>query len=377
MKGSEPGNLALVLSGGGARAAYQVGVLKAVAEMAPDLKIPILTGVSAGAINAIFLAAHDGSLEESVRALTDEWSGLTSRKVYSLPPFELFRVVKNWLLNLVAGRSAPATANRGLLNMQPLCEYLSARIRLGMIDEKITRGDLRAVALSTNCYTTGTIVTFVHGADDIRTWRRARRVAVREPLTMDHVMASSAIPLVFPAVQLNGRYFGDGSIRQTAPLAPAIHLGARKVIAISMRARGKAGQISSGIRGEPTALQLMGVLLHSIFLDTLDADAERLERINTILKDLPGDVEPPAGLGVVDLLMLRPSRDLGSMAENVTLDFPPLVTWLLRSMGGQRRGNADFMSYLAFDPGYTSALMDLGYEDSRAQQARILRFLER
>ena len=366
-------DLALVLSGGGARAAYQAGVVCAMAERAPELSVPILTGVSAGAINTISLASHPGSFSESAKALRDEWSRLTIDQVYRVQMQGVWRPALRWLGRRLFRREHD-TVVRGLFDMSPLCEFLSDQRDLANIEAKIRRGEVRAVALSATCYGSGETITFVQGIDDLPMWQRSQRKAVRQALTWDHVLASSAIPLVFPAVQLGQAHYGDGSVRQAAPLAPAIHLGARRILAIGMRPVWGRRRVQRTVGEYPSAAQIIGTLFHAIFLDALDADAERLERVNRTLEGLPAG-SLPDGLRPIDLLVLRPSQDLGAMARPHWNRLPPVMRSLVRSIGGRREGSADFLSYLLFDPAYTEPLMELGYEDTMVNWDEIERFL--
>ncbi len=319
---------ALVLAGGGARAAYEVGVLAGVADRAPGLEFPIVTGVSAGAINAVHLAAHPGPLAAAVGALRAQWSRLVVERVYRIRPGRLARGLLLGAAHTALGRGGEAAAVRGLLDMSP-------------------------------------------------TWQRALRYAVRSRLTLDHVMASAALPILFPAVRIGDGFYGDGSLRQTAPLAPAIHLGARAILAVTQRSdpeRPPSPPPAPAPREYPALAEVIGLLLHAIFLDALEADAERLERVNRLVTALP-EAQRPDGLRPVRLLMLRPSRNLGGLAAGCGVKLPPLVRWLVRGMGGQRATAVDFLSYLLFDPAYTNALIELGYDDVRAQWPLIERFL--
>lgn len=370
-----PDPLALVLSGGGARAAYQVGALAALAEIAPDLHISIITGVSAGAINAVALAGRRGPLPAAVRLLRRDWERLRPRDVFVVRPLSLARATARLALHAAIGRRRGGPAFRGLLDPSPLARYLHRHIRFVGIADNIARGHLRAVALSATSYGDGATVTFVQGAAHMPTWSRARRHAVRTALGVEHVLASSAVPLIFPAVRLEGRYFGDGSVRQTAPLAPAIHLGARRIVAIGLRALAGARSEPPGPGAYPSSAELFGLLFNSIFLDALDADAERLERVNRSLACLAPADRAATGLRAIGLLLLQPSRDLGAMARGYAVHLPPFVAAVVRAMGGRRAGAADFVSYLLFAPPFTSDLMDLAYHDTLARRGEVERLL--
>lgn len=367
-------DLALVLSGGGARAAYQAGVVSAIAERVPELTIPILTGVSAGAINTMALVTHPGGFGESAAALRAEWSRLTIEQVYRVRVENIWGSALRWLGRRLRGR-ARETVVRGLFDMSPLRDFLSVRRELANIDAKIGRGDLRAVALSATSYGTGETITFVQGTAGLSMWSRSQRRAVRQPLGWDHVLASAAIPLLFPAIEIGTAFYGDGSVRQAAPLAPAIHLGAARILAIGMRPVWARRHMSADAGEYPSTAQILGILFHAIFLDALDGDAERMERVNRTLARLPAGTAVPDGLRPVELLVLRPSRDLGVMARPHWHRLPPVMQRLVRSIGGKREGSADFLSYLLFDPAYTVPLMELGYEDAMADWDSIERFL--
>jgi NTE family protein len=371
----EPQTRALVLGGGGARASYEVGILSAIADRVPTLEFPILTGVSAGAINAAYLAAHPGSFAEAVRALRADWLQLVADRVYRVRPLRvgpaLLRVLAAFALRR---RTDPATV-RGLVDIQPLREFLAAIINFAGIDPKIAAGRLQAVALSATAYGSGETVTFVQGPPDAPTWQRAMRQGVRASLTLDHVMASAALPVLFPSVRLDGVFYGDGSVRQTAPLSPAIHLGARGILVITQQGDPRQPVTAAVPREYPTFAEVVGLLLHAVFLDALEADVERLERLNRLLARVPA-APPPEGLRPINLLVLRPSRNLGALARGSGATLPPLLRWGVRMMGGEQAAGADFLSYLVFDPAYTNTLIELGYADAQAGWERIERFLD-
>lgn len=366
--------LALVLSGGGARAAYQAGALRAIAEHRPDLQIPILTGVSAGAINTAFLAAHPGPFAKAADDLSAAWMRLYPHEVYRVRPLHIGRSLVRWALDMLLQRRKGPPALRGFIDLDPLRRFLLRSMAFEGIQRNIQSSRLRAVALSATCYNSGQTVTFIEGDDSIELWNRHLRGARRERLTADHLLASAAIPIIFPAIRLGNAFYGDGSVRQTAPLAPAIHLGARKIVAIAMRS-GTAAQRDVLVDEEyPFAAEIFGMLLHSVFLDTLEADRERLETINELLERC-GSVDPRSRLRLVDLLMLYPSRDLGAMARDVPMELPRLAQLLVSAVGGARARSPDFMSYLMFQPSYTGMLMELGYEDTRKRRDEIEGFL--
>jgi NTE family protein len=368
------GPLAVVLAGGGARAAYQVGVLSAVAEAYPDLDIPIYTGVSAGGINTGYLAAHPGPFADAVEGLRAEWGRLVPDNAYAIRPMHIGRAAARWARNMLLGRSTGPPVLRGVLNMAPLGAFLASIFEPEGIHRNIQAGRLRAVAVSATSYTTGQTVTFLEGTADVPTWERAMRVAVRTRLTLRHLLASAAIPIIFPAVKIDGAYYGDGSVRQTAPLAPAIHLGAGRILAVAMRAGARAERPAQTAYSYPVAAEVFGLLLHSVFLDTLDADAERLQRINFLLHSLPPGAETH-GLREVGLMMIRPSRDVGALARGYALHVPRGVEFLIRSVGGGDIRASDFLSYLLFHQGFIQALTELGYEDTRRRRGELEDFL--
>ena len=369
-------HLALVLSGGGARGAYQVGVLAGLAERLPGLEFPILSGMSVGAINTFYLAAHPGPLSAAVDGLRAEWDRLTSDAVYRVRPVRLARSMVRWAWHGVTGRRRGPVAIHGLADTEPLRAFLEQCVDPRGIHANIAYGRLRSVALSAMSYTTGRPVTFVQGASDTPTWERAHGSAVPASLTVDHVMASAAVPIVFPAVRIGAEFYGDGSIRQTAPLAPALSLGARAIVAIGLTsARTVASPARAG--DYPSAAQSLGLLFDAIFLDALDADAERLDRVNVLLAALPPEAPAPDGLRPIELLLLHPTRDLADLAAGQGRLLPPGVRRIVRALGGQRDAASDFLGFLLFHPIHTSRLVEAGYDDVRAQWPTIERFFEK
>ncbi len=374
-----PGDLGLVMGGGGARAAYQVGFLRHLARTHPHLRIPYITGVSAGAINAAHLASHHGSFLQAVSELTHLWGDLRVEDVFRVDSRSLVWNLARWAGQLISGGMGGAPRVRGLVDTSPLRRYLSEAMHcvdgeLTGIRYNLDAGRLRAVALSTSNYTTGQSVTWVQGRD-IGEWERPMRRSRRTTLTVEHVMASAALPLFFPAVSLEGGWYGDGGIRLTAPMSPALHLGARRLIAISTRHRKSVLEAEEPVvRGYPPPAQVVGVLMNSIFLDLLDHDALRLERLNKLLAELPE--EKRHGLRPVRLFIQRPSEDLGRLADRYEPRLPGAFRFLTRGLGTRETRSPDFLSLVMFQPDYLRALMEIGERDAEAQADELARFLE-
>ena len=373
-----PRDLGIVMGGGGARAAYQVGFLRFLARRYPELQIPYITGVSAGAINAALLASHHGTFLQAVEELSQLWGNLTVEDVFRVDTRSLATNGIRWLMQLVSGGIGRVPQVRGLVDTHPLQEYLTEVLHavhgeLTGIQYNLERDRLKAVALTTTSYSTGQSVTWVQGSH-ISEWERPQRKAHRTVLTVDHVMASSALPLFFPAIQLGDAWYGDGGLRLAAPLSPALHLGARRIIAISTRYDRSAEEAEEhSTLGYPPPAQVAGVLLNSIFLDLLDHDALRLEQVNRLLADLPRDkwenLEP------VRLLTLRPSCDLGNLANEHEARLPRGFRFLTRGLGTKQTRSPDFLSLVLFQPDYLRTLIEVGEADAMAQADKISEFL--
>lgn len=375
-------NVGLVLSGGGARAAYQVGAVRALAEMFRGQAPPfnIFAGLSAGAINSATLASQADNFDRGSALLTDTWAQLTPDAVYRTETTKLAGLGVRWLKDLTMGGMLGASRVNYLLDNAPLRELLSRRLDLARIPQHVASGALRGVAVSATNYLTGTIVSFFDGAPEINPWIRHDRIAFREPITMDHVMASAAIPVFFPPVSINGRLFGDGGVRMTTPVSPAIHLGADKILAIGIRYARTTDQTLTLNRDAcadfVSVAQIGGVLLNALFLDSLDNDLERLQRINRTLGFIPEEARKnhPDFLRRIPALSLRPSKDLGRLAADEYKRFPSMLRHLLRGIGAAGDSGWDLLSYLAFQPGYIGLLMELGYDDTRARRDEIEAF---
>ena len=372
------GGLALVLSGGGARGAYQVGVLRFLARRYPELQIPVITGVSAGAINVALLAQHHGTFPQAVEELRAIWSELTPDRIFRVDAPALLKNMGRWSVRLV-GAGVVEPRARGLVDTEPLRQLLEETLKpvngeLTGIDYNLHRGSLRAVALGTTNYTTGQSVAWVQGRE-IETWQRPARRAVQTRLMVDHVMASAALPLFFPAVQIGAHWHGDGGIRLTAPLSPALHLGAHKILAIANRhAQTYREAATPVVAGYPPPAQVMGVLYDSVFLDLVDQDAVRMQRMNLLLKKLPA--KEREGMRVVELMVMRPSRDLGALAADYEPRLPRAFRLLTRGLGTRETATPDILSLMMFQDDYVKRLIALGERDAEARAEEFDQFLD-
>lgn len=375
-----PTELALVLGGGGARGAYQVGVLRAIAARYPSLSIPILVGISAGAVNATHLASHPGPFHASMEALVRHWLSLTPDQVFRVDLSSLASNVLRSGLRLIAGGQAHPEQLRGLVDTAPLRTFLERVLErnadgtLPGIARNLDEGRLRAIALCGTSYTTSQCVTWVQGRD-ITHWERPQRRGVQADLTVDHVMASTALPLLFPATRVGSEWFGDGGIRLTAPLSPALHLGASRIITIATRYDRSATEAARAqVAGYPPPAQVLGVLYNAVFLDLIDQDVLRMERLNRLVERLPP--EHRHGLRAIDMLVLRPSRDLGQLAGEYEPRLPKVFRFLTRGLGTKKTASPDILSLMMFQADYLQRLIELGEADADAQWDRIAAFLE-
>lgn len=376
-------NLGLVLTGGGARAAYQVGVIQALSEIAHPIETPfkVITGVSAGAINGAYLMSRADEFQVAAKGLWELWSSLESRRVYRTDAGSIASLGSKWLSTVgMGGLLKPKRANH-LLNTEPLRQLLQEELHLDKLQGFFKSGVLRGASVSATNYATGTAISFFDGVEDLKPWARSTRLGLRTPLTVEHIMASSAIPVFFPPVKLEGTPFGDGCIRLTSPVSPAIHLGAERIIAVGiryLRSQSQTIEINTQIKKDDlTIAEIGGVLLNAVFLDSLETDVERMERINQTLSHFTDDMREklPNQLKQIPILTLRPSQDLGQLAKGTLKEFPPLLRFLLRGVGAKEDKGWDLLSYLAFEKVYTTQLIDLGYLDTIQKKNEIAEFM--
>lgn len=376
-----PGDLAIVMGGGGARAAYQTGVLRFLSKRFPNLNVPIITGVSAGAINAAHLASHHGTFEQAIVELEGLWGGLHVDDVFRTDMKSLGRQGLRWGRQLISGGHGGPPRVKALLDTHPLREFLTeafhaVRGELTGVRYNLARGTLKAVALSASNYTTGQSVTWIQG-EGIKEWERPLRRSRLTTLSVEHVMASAALPLLFPAVEIGSSWYGDGGIRLSAPLSPALHLGAKRILAISTRYDKTFAEADHpNVVGYPPPAQVAGVLLNAVFLDLLDQDARRLEMVNNLLSKIPEQERSKLGMRHVDLVTMRPSVDLGLLANQYEPQLPKTFRFLTRGLGTKETESPDFLSLVMFQPDYLHHLMAVGEADAAAREEELAALLE-
>lgn len=381
----------LVLTGGGARAAYQVGVLKAIAQIRRECDapggnpFPVITGTSAGAINAAALACRAADFDEGVRAIAEVWENFHAEQVYRADSIGVMRTGARWLTMLSVGwviarwrRMRP----RSLLDNTPLVGLLQRLVSTEKLREAMADGHLHALAVTASSYGSGMHVTFYDALQDIVPWTRSQRIAVRHEIGVAHLLASSAIPFVFPAVPLiiqdQIEYCGDGSMRQAAPISPAVHLGAQRILVVGAGRMHEPPGVRAGSSEYPNLAQIAGHALSNIFLDALAVDVERLQRINATLRLLPPDALARTTLRPIEVLVIAPTQRLDDIAAKHLDSLPVPVRTMLRAVGvsgkGQDARGAALASYLLFESAYTRELVALGVADTLARRAEVLAF---
>ncbi len=367
----------LVLSGGGARGAYQAGVLKGIAEICKDAGIaqpfPIITGVSAGAINAAYLAARCDNFSNAADDMVKMWSTITADRVFKTDALSAGRSGLKFLTDATLGAFYRKKFARSLLDTSPLAKFLDQQIPYGRIDQNLKDGHLAALSVTAMNYSNSTSINFVQTATEVPMWERSRRKSERAWIGTPHVMASAALPLFFPPVAVGEDHFGDGCLRNTAPLSPAIHLGAERLLVVSVRRPdGLTPPPTTTI--EPTVARVLGVVLNALLLDAVDVDMERMARVNQTLSLVPEAERTRLELKKVDYLWLRPSKDIGHLAGELFDRLPSVIKYLIGGLGSSKEAS-EMTSYLLFDPDFCGQLVRNGYEDAIGGSQALLAFL--
>ncbi len=367
----------LVLTGGGARAAYQVGVVKAVRDILGNPvknPFPILCGTSAGAINATTLAVFADNFSRGVANLLEVWENMHCHHIYRTDVAHVMRSGARWLTAMMLiSRRNPVS----LLDSAPLREMLERNLSFERIQDHIDSGALYAVSVTASGYTTGQSVSFFQGGSGLEGWERNQRIGAAVTLKLDYLLASSALPFIFPAVKVHREYFGDGSVRQIAPISPALHLGADRVLVVGTgRQTPELARARSNVY--PSVAQIAGHALNSIFLDGLSVDLERLERINRTLKLIPPQKLSEANLELrpVRVLFISPSQPLERIAARFVHELPRTVRFILRPTGALNRSGSNLVSYLLFEESFCRTLIDLGYQDTIGREQEVRSFFE-
>ena len=373
-------DIGLVLPGGGARCAYQVGVLKAIAEMLPKgspCPFPVISGTSGGAVNAVVLASRARRFGHSVAELEKVWSNFRTHQVFRSDAQTILKTGARWLFNLSTGGML-GSPPRSLLDNEPLRQLLTRYLRFSHIQDSIDRGLIDALAVTAAGYSSAKSVSFYQGKHELEPWSRVRRLGVPADLRLDHLMASIAAPLIFPGVQIGQEYFGDGAMRQAAPLSPAVHLGANRLLVIGVR--NEQPDPPPG-PDEPVPYpglgRVAGYMLDALLMDGLSSDLERLARLNYVINDRPGRVLEGQfeSLRSIDALIMYPSQDIREIALRFLHEMPRAVRLLMGALGALNYGGRQLVSYLLFEAGYTRALIRLGYEDAQARREQLQSFL--
>jgi len=377
---SQKPKLGLVLPGGGARAAYQVGVLRALAHILPKnapSPFPIITGTSAGSINAVALAIHAQNFRKGVLRISRVWENFHVNHVYKADTLSLLQNSGHWMSALLLGGLGKYNPT-SLLDRAPLRPLLQRSLPCHTIQSAIDSGHLLALGITASNYDSGQSVTFFQGDQSLHGWNRERRIGLREEITLNHLMASSAIPFIFEAERLNNEYYGDGSMRQIAPLSPAVHLGADRLLVVGIRKPPIDEPLDNSPHSYPPLAQVAGHALNSIFLDSLDMDLERLKRINKTI-GLISDRKLEQGgvtLRPIDVLTIAPSQSIDEIAARHIHRLPRTLRFLLRGVGAVGEHGATVTSYLLFEQAFCRELITLGYRDAIQRKDKILQFLD-
>ncbi|MGE3973589.1 MAG: patatin-like phospholipase family protein [Bdellovibrionales bacterium] len=369
---------AMVLTGGGARGAYQAGVLKAVSEISGtwEKKNPfeIVTGVSAGSINATFWASQCHDPVRGAEKLLDLWQNVKFSDVFQSDVISMGNVGAKFALDFMMAPLRGSHFAKALMNTKPLHHLLQSHIDYDQIQKNLDAEHLRALSVTATDYTSSNSITFVQGKAPMEMWDRQLRKSEDTKIRVEHVLGSCAIPIFFPPVNIDGRYFGDGCLRNTAPLSPAIHLGAEKLFIVGVRKQPPTSEILTTNVDRPSVGRVISVVLNAILLDGVDWDIERMNRVNKTLSHVPEEKRKSLSLRPVNFIWISPSEDIGKMAQGETWRLPRVIRYLLKGLGPLEQASG-LISYLLFDPTFCSRLAELGYKDAMVRKTEIEDFL--
>ena len=374
--------IALILTGGGARAAYQVGVLKAIAEFLPrraHSPFPIICGTSAGSLNAATLAVNARNFSMGVQYLVNTWKNFHANQIYRTDVLGVFNNTMLWLAGVIFSAIGINRLHRvSLLDNSPLVELLEEMLPCEKIQESVDAGLLHALSITASGYGSGQSVTFYQGVKQLVPWRRTGRVGVAMEINIQHLLASAALPFIFPATLIHREYFGDGSMRQIAPISPALHLGATRVLIIGVTVNGYDAEHPdrTDINEYPSLAQIAGHAMNSIFLDSMEMDLERLKKINDLVAIMPDEMRERANLRHIDVLVVSPSQPIEKIAERYAAELPWTIRLLLRLTGARQHSGGTLVSYLLTERKFCRALIDLGYQDALKRRDEIMGFLD-
>lgn len=374
--------MGLVLSGGGARGAYQVGVLMAVQRISENSGVPLrfdyLSGVSAGAINASSLALNAHDFAFAVQNLERLWSTITFDQVFSTNSITMGRIGFRWLSDLSMGGLTGTTPGMSLMDTTPLWGLIHQNMNYQQVQSNIENGHLKALAITAIDYVNSATTTFVQGASDLASWDKGRKRSERASIATEHIMASSAIPLLFPPVKVGERYFGDGAVRNHAPCSPVIYLGAEKLLVIGIRKQGSTAHEERGHQdtAAPSVARVINTIMNGVMLDAIEQDIDRLRRLNDYALVIPPEQHGKVALRPLDYIFISPSVDIGELAVQKAHKLPRMVRFLLKGLGSTHDAS-ELISYLLFDSSFCADLIEIGYKDGMARQEELISFLSK
>lgn len=374
--------MGLVLSGGGARGAYQVGVLKAVQEISETSGVPFrfdyLSGVSAGAINASSLACHAENFKFAVENLSRLWMEITFEKVFSTNSLTMSRIGWQWLSDLSIGGLTGTTPGKALMDTSPLRDLIHGNMDYDKVRINIEQGHLKALAITAIDYVKSATTTFVQGHPELPTWDKGRKRSEQAQISTDHILASSAIPLLFPPVKVDERFFGDGAVRNHAPCSPVIYLGAQKLLVIGVRMQGATAYEERAHKNilAPSVARVVNTIMNGVMLDAVEQDIDRLRRLNDYANAIPADQHQRIALRPLDYLFISPSVDIGEMAVQKAHKLPRMVRFLLKGLGSLHDAS-ELISYLLFESSFCADLIEIGYKDGLSRKEELITLLSK